>query len=82
MSSAYMWPCLTRARSGPSSEGSVQCADELEGGLGCTAIPGGHSSRIRSNGQCLAPVCWAGEQDLPSGLARGIVAGSAWQEAG
>lgn len=38
----------------------MRCAGEPEGGLGCTAIPGGNSNRIRSDGQCLAPVCCAG----------------------
>lgn len=82
MSSAYIWPCLIRAHRGPSSKGSVRCAGEPEGGLDCAAVPGGNGSRICGDGQCLAPVCWAGEQDLPSGLAREIGAGSAWQEAG
>lgn len=58
----------------------MRCAGEPEGGLDCAAVPGGNGSRIGGDGQCLAPVCWAGEQDLPSGLAREIGAGSAWQE--
>jgi len=67
-----MGPWLICAHSSPGSEGSVRCADELEGGLGCTAGPGGKSSRTGCDSRCLAPVCCAGEQGLPSGLARGL----------
>lgn len=56
----------------------MHCADELEGGMGCTAIPGA----ITTGFSDLAPMCRAGEQDLPSGLSRRTGAGSAWQEAG